>query len=92
MLAGTLKPFYCSTIFLEMSHINKNDGRLSDNMIELMISTKEPNVSKNDQSAHRLCKKGEYHEISVILVISLQIAETIIPMACLIEVLYSTDS
>ena len=31
---------------LEMSNINKNDGTLSDNMIELIISTKEPNVSK----------------------------------------------
>ena len=78
---------------LEMSNINKNDGTLSDNMIELIISTKEPDVSKKwSISTYRLCKKGEYHEISVILVISLQIAETMIPMACLIEVLYSTDS
>ena len=31
---------------LEMSDITKNDGRLFDNMIELIISTKEPDVSK----------------------------------------------
>ena len=37
---------------LEMSNINKNDGTLSDKMTELIISTKEPDVSKNDQSAH----------------------------------------
>ena len=31
---------------LEMSNINKNDGTLSDKMTELIISTKEPSVSK----------------------------------------------
>ena len=31
---------------LEMSDITKNDGRLSDNMTESIISTKEPDVSK----------------------------------------------